>query len=81
MNFDLIPEAICFIDKATLSVQSANSKFSKTVAPINRFKGLDFLVNFVSKEDHARFRVGIDRVLELKVICSFSFLALTMLAK
>jgi hypothetical protein len=64
---DLVPEAICLIDKATLSVQSANSKFCKTVAPITRFKGIDFLENFISKEDHDRFRVGIDRVLDLKV--------------
>ncbi len=65
---DLVPEAICLVDKATLSVQSANSKFCRAIAPITRFKGLDFLENFVTKEDHERFRVGIDRVLELKVL-------------
>jgi hypothetical protein len=65
---DLVAEAICFVDKATLSVQSANSKFCRAIAPISRFKGLDFLENFVSKEDHERFRVGIARVLELKVL-------------
>jgi hypothetical protein len=73
MNFDLVPEAICFIDKATLSMQHANSKFCKTVAPINKFKGLDFLENFVSKEDHARFHVGIERVLELEVLFRNNF--------
>ena len=66
-TFDLVPEAICLIDRATLSVQAANSKFSRAIAPISRFKGLDFLENFVTKEDHERFHVGIKRVLELTV--------------
>jgi hypothetical protein len=65
---DSVPEAICLIDQATLSIQSANSKFCRAIAPICRFKGLAFLENFVSKEDHARFRGGINRVLELKVV-------------
>ncbi len=68
MDLDLVPEAICLLDKSTLSIQSANSKFCTAIAPISRFKGLAFMENFVSKEDHTRFRIGIDRALGLKVL-------------
>ena len=64
---DLVPEAICLIDRTDLSIQSANSKFCSTVASLSKFRGLKFLENFISKEDQSRFGVAIDRLIELQV--------------
>ena len=67
MSFDLLPEAICLLDEPTLSIKEANSKFCRTIADVSRFKGLSFLENFVAHEDHARFRVALNRLKESKV--------------
>ena len=62
MNFNLVPEAVCIIDKADLSIKEANCKFSCTIAPITKFKGLNFLENFIRKEEHSRFQVALGSV-------------------
>lgn len=65
--FDIIPEAICLLDVSTCSLQYANAKFCSTVADSSKFKGLPFLENFISREDHSRFEVAIKLVASLRV--------------
>ena len=62
MDFNLVPEAVCIVDKVDLSIKRANSKFSCTIAPLSKFKGLNFLENFIGKEEHSRFQVAVTRV-------------------
>ena len=61
-DFNLLPEAVCIIDNLDLSMKAANLKFSCTIAPISKFKGLNFLENFIGKEEHSRFQVALARV-------------------
>jgi hypothetical protein len=60
--FDLVPEAICIVNKDTLAIMHANSMFSSTIAPLSKFKGLNFLEDFVAKEEHSRFQLALNQV-------------------
>ena len=62
MDFNLVPEAVCIIDKTNFLITEANSKFSCAIAPLSTFRGLNFLENFIGKEDQIRFKVAISKV-------------------
>jgi hypothetical protein len=67
-SLDLVPEAICLIDRDDFTIQHANSRFCCTVAPLSKFRGLDFLQNFISKEDQSRFQEVLRQVIGSQVL-------------
>jgi hypothetical protein len=66
--WDLLPETVCVLEKGSYCIQDANARFSAIIAPLSKFKGLNFLENFIAKEEHARFEVALNRVQVAQII-------------
>jgi hypothetical protein len=64
-SWNLLPDAACVLSAETCQVVAANRRFEKAIAPLSKISQLNFVENFVSKEDKARFKLALQRLSEL----------------